>query len=202
VRMEQGEQRLHRGPSAHGQDRRNSNNRSKNRNNSRNNSFNRNNNSCQQSRGGNRGRSNANGNGNSSSSKYCTFHRTTTHNTQDCCALQQNRQQEEHQQADHQRDRTSRQGGGQANNQQTRVEQRTHGSSDEEYMFVGIRDPAKPSPAPMRIMIKLKRGKDQYHALLDSGCSRSDFMQELQSKDSTLETSSVSFTLAEGSASS
>jgi hypothetical protein len=40
-RIEQGEQRLHRGPSAHGQDRRNSNNRS----NSRNNSFNRNNNS-------------------------------------------------------------------------------------------------------------------------------------------------------------
>jgi hypothetical protein len=90
------------------------------------------------------------------------------------------------------------------NNQPTRVEQRTHGSSDEEYMFVGIQDPAKPSPPPMRIMIKLEHGKDQYHALLDSGCScsiiRSDFMQDLQSTGSTLETSSVSFTLAEGSA--
>lgn len=58
----------------------------------------------------------------------------------------------------------------------------------------------------MRIMIKLEHGKEQYHALLDSGCSRSiirsDFMQELESKGSTLATSKVSFTLAEGNASS
>ncbi|KAJ8533436.1 hypothetical protein ON010_g13819 [Phytophthora cinnamomi] len=64
------------------------------------------------------------------------------------------------------------------------VAQRAHSSSDEEYMFVGLRTP--PNSSPMRIMIKLEHGKKQYHALLDSGCSRriirSDFMQELQSK--------------------
>ncbi|KAE9340039.1 hypothetical protein PF008_g11279 [Phytophthora fragariae] len=142
--IEQGEQRLHRAPSTHGQERRNSNNRSNSRNNWRNNSYNRHNNSHhhsnnnrQQPRGGNRGRGNADGNGNNSSSdKYCTFHRTTTHNTQDCRALQQNRQHEEHQQADHQRRSSARQYGEPANNQQTHVEQRGHGPSDEERVHV------------------------------------------------------------------
>ncbi|KAE9354984.1 hypothetical protein PR003_g3062 [Phytophthora rubi] len=76
---------------------------------------------------------------------------------------------------------------------------------DEEYMFVGVRAQSHLSPLPMRIMIKLEHIKEQYHALLDSGCSRSiicsDFMQELQSKGSTLPTARVSFTLAEGNTS-
>ncbi|KAF4135747.1 hypothetical protein GN958_ATG15071 [Phytophthora infestans] len=82
-RIEQGEQRLHRSSSTQGQERRNNNSRSNARNNGRHNSYSRhNNNSRQQPRGGNRGRSNADGTGNTSNNnKYCTFHRTTTHNT-------------------------------------------------------------------------------------------------------------------------
>ncbi|KAF1780324.1 hypothetical protein GQ600_3369 [Phytophthora cactorum] len=59
----------------------------------------------QQNRGGNRGRGNSNGNSNGSSTgnKYCTFHRTTTHNTTYCRALRHDNQQEDHQQVDQRR---------------------------------------------------------------------------------------------------
>ncbi|KAE9288817.1 hypothetical protein PF008_g26039 [Phytophthora fragariae] len=157
--IEQGERRLHRHEP---QDRRG------NQPNSRNPSFRGNNrgNGHQQQRGGSRGRGGRssrggrggrNGNSNSSNSsnnnKYCSFHRTNTHNTQDCRALHHDNQQEEHQQVDQQRGLHN-----QSRSQQTRVEQRQHGngnSSDEEYLFVGLHTQSdNPSP-PMRVMIKL-----------------------------------------------
>ncbi|GMF59596.1 unnamed protein product [Phytophthora fragariaefolia] len=87
----------------------------------------------------------------------------------------------------------------------TRVEQReiAGGSSDDEYLFVGLRAPPASSSPPMRIMIKLENGKERYRALLDSGCSHNiistTVMQALQTQGPQLETSAVAFELAKGS---
>ncbi|ETP10068.1 hypothetical protein F441_14211, partial [Phytophthora nicotianae CJ01A1] len=174
-------------------------------------------NNRQQPRGGNRGRggrgngnnpgnnsgnnSHSSGNKNSGGNKYCTFHRTTTHNTADCRELRHdNNQQEENHQAD---PRSASQ------RPPTRTEQRRSGvgsSSDDEYLFVGINDTHVDEQPPMRVMIKLESGKDRFQALLDSGCSRSiistAFMQKLHAAGSALESTAVGFKLFQGSASS
>ncbi|KAE9198591.1 hypothetical protein PF004_g19500 [Phytophthora fragariae] len=212
-RIEQGEQRLHRAGSqdkgsrhdnsrGHGRRNNNNNNNStsyRNGNNSNSNSNNR----QQHQRGRNPGRGNGNNNSHTSSNKYCTFHRATTHNTADCRALRHDNQQEEHQQADQRHGPRAAQPPQQ--HQQTRVVQRqTEGSSsDDEYLFVGLNASPTSSPPPMRVMIKLEAGKDRFQALLDSGCSRSivssAFMELLQQKQgATLENSQVSFMLVKG----
>ncbi|KAG2799926.1 hypothetical protein PC113_g20619 [Phytophthora cactorum] len=107
-RFERGEQRLHHRGGLGGNNHRNNNqDRTHNQGCRGNTSQRRNNNSGgrQQNRGGNRGRGNSNGNSNGSSTgnKYCTFHRTTTHNTTYCRALRHDNQQEDHQQVDQRR---------------------------------------------------------------------------------------------------
>ncbi|KAG6623058.1 Pol Polyprotein [Phytophthora cinnamomi] len=210
-RIEQGEQRLHRAGSqdkgsrhdnSRGHGRRNNNNNS-NSTSYRNGNNSNSNNRQQHQRGRNPGRGNGNNNSHASSNKYCTFHRTTTHNTADCRALRHDNQQEEHQQADQRRGPRAAQPPQQ--HQQTRVVQRqTEGSSsDDEYLFVGLNASPTSSPPPMRVMIKLEAGKDRFQALLDSGCSRSivssAFMELLQQKQgATLEHSQVSFKLVKG----
>ncbi|EGZ28799.1 hypothetical protein PHYSODRAFT_309542 [Phytophthora sojae] len=120
-----------------------------------------------------------NGGNNSGGNKYCIFHRTSSHSTQECRVLHGQNQQDEHQQADHERSFSSRGRGGRgagSRPSQTFVERRSQrdaSSSDEEYMFVGLQDEVKRSQPPMRAMIKLEHGKEHYKALLDSGCSRS-----------------------------
>ncbi|GMF24309.1 unnamed protein product [Phytophthora fragariaefolia] len=181
-RIGQGEQRFHRAPTMNGQERRNNNNtHSKSRNNGRNNNrnnSNRSSNNRQQNRSGNPG--------------------------QGLLRSAAKRQQEEHRQIDHQRGSTVHQVR-QANNLKTRVEQRgqhSQSSSDEDYMFAGMNTSPAPAPPLMRVMIKLEHGKEHYHALLDSGCScsiiHSDFLKMLEAGGSTLEASTVSFVLAEG----
>ncbi|GMF26419.1 unnamed protein product [Phytophthora lilii] len=144
---------------------------------------------------------------------YCTFHRTSTHNTQDCRALRHDHQPEEHQQLDQKRGRNNSSGGqgpGGHRHGQTRVEQRRQrndSSSDEECMFVGINGQPNATTPPMRIGIKLDHGKEKkYRALLDSGCSRSiissEFMQAVKCQGSTLKSSRVSFELVRGRATS
>lgn len=159
-RIEQGEQRMHRS----GAFEKRNNNHDNNRNHGRRGS------SCgcgsnrqQQGRGGNCGRGggynnsstgSSNSNSGTSSNKYCSFHRTNTHNTQDCRALRHDSQQQEHQQVDHDVRRQGAQygrgrGSGGRRQPQTRVEQRsqhTGSSSDEEYMFLGLNNP--PTAAP------------------------------------------------------
>ncbi|KAE9135011.1 hypothetical protein PF010_g2230 [Phytophthora fragariae] len=97
-RIEQGEQRLHR------QDKKNNNHESsrgqghRSSNNYRNRGGNNNSSRGRQppNRGAHAGRGNNNANSNhTTSNKYCTFHRTTTHNTADCRALRHDNHQEE-----------------------------------------------------------------------------------------------------------
>uniref|UniRef100_H3HA67 Reverse transcriptase domain-containing protein n=1 Tax=Phytophthora ramorum TaxID=164328 RepID=H3HA67_PHYRM len=205
-RIEQGEQRLHR------QDKKNNNHESsrgqghRSSNNYRNRGGNNNSSRSRQppNRGAHAGRGSNNANSkHTTSNKYCTFHRTTTHNTADCRALRHDNHQEEHQQADQRRG--SRTGQPRQQRQQTRVEHRQQGagsSSDEEYMFVGLNAPPTATTPPMRVMIKLESGKERYQVLLDSGCSRSvissAFMQQLQQQGAQLKGSAVSFKLVKG----
>lgn len=218
-RIEQGELRLHhRQPgasdsthhnndNAHGRGRRG--NKGNNRSNTGRNNQSNNRQGRQRDSNQHRGNNHSNSQG-SGSGKYCTFHRTTTHNTQDCRALQNNNnnQREEHQQADqHQPDSSSR---NDQSTHQTVVERRQRGSSassDEEYMFVGLNTSStKDKSPPMRVMIKLESGKDRFQALLDSGCSRSiissSFMEKLQSRGSVMKSSATAFDLVKGTASS
>ncbi|KAG6580183.1 Pol Polyprotein [Phytophthora cinnamomi] len=69
-------------------------------------------------------------------------------------------------------------------------------------MFVGLNAPPTATTPPIRVMIKLKSGKERYQALLDSGCSRSvissAFMQQLQQQGAQLKGSAVSFKFVKG----
>ncbi|GMF28722.1 unnamed protein product [Phytophthora fragariaefolia] len=215
----QGEQRLHR---TGGNAKRNNDQDNARHSNRRGNSGGQRNSRSHQPRGGNRGRGrgynnnreNNNSNNSINNNKHCIFHRTTTHNTQDCRALRQDNQHEEHQQAGSNRGRNEAhhargRGSGDHRPPQTRVEhrsQRSDESSDEKYMFVGLNYMPTVTPHRMRIMVKLEHGKDRYHALLDSGCSRSiirtDFMQALQAQGGTLQSSRVSFDPVTGSTAS
>ncbi|GMF29535.1 unnamed protein product [Phytophthora lilii] len=116
-RIEQGEERQRRGVNHGGHDYRSNNHDNSRSQGRRGNPSNRRNNFSgrrQQNRGGGRGRGNINNNSsnNSASNMYCTFHRISTHNTQDCRALRHDHQPEEHQQLDQKRGRSGGQGPG------------------------------------------------------------------------------------------
>ncbi|OWZ03089.1 Pol Polyprotein [Phytophthora megakarya] len=117
---------------------------------------------------------------NSKKEKWCSFHKTSSHNTNDCYTLKK-KEAEEHKHAEVLP---------QVNHKKSKrypliykksgAESDSDGSSDEEMKFVDLVKKEKKSfkSAPLRITVRLRRGGKTFEALLDSGASKSIINKE------------------------
>lgn len=102
------------------------------------------------------------------SDMWCTFHKTGSHNTSDCYTL---KKKEEHKIADTKSETTNKK----KHYPRIHKDFESDWDSDEnEIKFVDLLETkARPTSAPLRIPVKLRRGGQTFEALLDSGASKS-----------------------------